>query len=46
MGWRVTPVVQRSAAACTDVLERANLTPEQVDELVFVGGQTRMPAIR
>ncbi|MBK7857011.1 MAG: Hsp70 family protein [Archangiaceae bacterium] len=42
----VSRLVERSASACDDVLERAGLQPEQVDELVLVGGQTRMPAIR
>ena len=39
-------LIERTAAACEDVLQRAGLTPDQVDELVLVGGQTRMPAIR
>jgi molecular chaperone DnaK len=42
----VEPLVERCASATDDVLQRAGLTPEQVDELVLVGGQTRMPAIR
>ncbi len=40
------PLVERCASACDDLLGRAQLTVEQVDELVLVGGQTRMPAIR
>jgi molecular chaperone DnaK len=39
-------LIERAAAACDDVLMRAGLKAEQVDELVLVGGQTRMPAIR
>ncbi|MBU8898413.1 Hsp70 family protein [Corallococcus sp. H22C18031201] len=42
----VFQLVERTAAACDDVLERAGLKAEQIDELVMVGGQTRMPAIR
>jgi molecular chaperone DnaK len=42
----VSRLVERCASACDDVLERAGMQPEQVDELVLVGGQTRMPAIR
>jgi molecular chaperone DnaK len=42
----VSRLVERCASACEDVLERAGLTPGQVDELVLVGGQTRMPSIR
>ncbi|WP_141592303.1 Hsp70 family protein [Myxococcus sp. AB056] len=39
-------LIERTASACDDVLERAKLKAEQIDELVLVGGQTRMPAIR
>ncbi|QDE70128.1 Hsp70 family protein [Myxococcus xanthus] len=42
----VFQLIERTASACDDVLERAKLKPDQVDELVLVGGQTRMPAIR
>ena len=42
----VTPLVERCTGVCEDVLQRRGLTPDQVDELVLVGGQTRMPAIR
>jgi molecular chaperone DnaK len=39
-------LVDRCASVVGDVLERAKITPEQVDELVLVGGQTRMPSIK
>ncbi|QQR42542.1 Hsp70 family protein [Myxococcus xanthus] len=39
-------LIERTASACDDVLERAKLKADQIDELVLVGGQTRMPAIR
>ena len=39
-------LIERIAAAVDDVLERAQVPIEAVDELVFVGGQSRMPAIR
>ncbi len=42
----VSRLVERCSSATEDVLERAGMKPEQVDELVLVGGQTRMPAIR
>ncbi len=42
----VERLVERCASACEDVLTRAGLQPEAVEELVLVGGQTRMPAIR
>ncbi len=42
----VTPLVERCTGVCEDVLQRCGLTPDQVDELVLVGGQTRMPLLR
>ncbi|MCE9667957.1 Hsp70 family protein [Myxococcus stipitatus] len=42
----VFQLIERTASACDDVLERAKLKAEQIDELVLVGGQTRMPVIR
>jgi molecular chaperone DnaK len=39
-------LIERTASACDDVLQRAGLAVGDVDELVLVGGQTRMPAIR
>lgn len=42
----VTPLVERCVSACDDVLARAKLKPSDIDELVLVGGQTRMPLIR
>ncbi len=42
----VEPLVERCVSACEDVLFNANLKANQVDELVLVGGMTRMPAIR
>ncbi len=39
-------LIERAATAVSDVLEKAGKTPAQIDELVFVGGQTRMAAIR
>nr|BDT36314.1 Hsp70 family protein [Myxococcus sp. MH1] len=42
----VFQLIERTASACDDVLERARLKAEHIDELVLVGGQTRMPVIR
>lgn len=42
----LAPLVERAAGAVEDVLQRAGLKSDQIDELVLVGGQTRMPAIR
>ncbi len=40
------PLVERAAGATDDVLASAGLSAKDVDELVLVGGQTRMPAIQ
>ncbi len=42
----VAPLVERCVGACDEVLERGGLGPGQIEELVLVGGQTRMPALR
>ncbi|RKG78519.1 Hsp70 family protein [Corallococcus terminator] len=42
----VFQLIERTAAACDDVLEKAGMKADAIDELVMVGGQTRMPAIR
>lgn len=40
------PLVERCVGATEEVLQRAGLQPKDIDELVLVGGQTRMPMIR
>ncbi|MGH9520929.1 MAG: Fe-S protein assembly chaperone HscA [Terriglobales bacterium] len=40
------PVIQRTAGPCRQALRDANLTPEQIDEVVLVGGSTRIPRVR
>ncbi len=42
----VEPIIQRSIAPCQQALKDAKLTPEQIDEVVLVGGQIRMPRIQ
>ncbi len=42
----VTPLVERCVSACDDVLIRAKLSTQDIDELVLVGGMTRMPLVR
>ncbi|MBL8933703.1 MAG: Hsp70 family protein [Archangium sp.] len=42
----VAPLVERCVSACDDLLARAKLKAEDIDELVLVGGQTRMPIVR
>jgi len=40
------PVIARTAAPCRQALKDAQLAPEQIDEVVLVGGSTRIPAVR
>ena len=42
----VAPVIARTAAPVKQALKDAQLTPEQIDEVVMVGGSTRIPAVR
>jgi molecular chaperone DnaK len=42
----IEPVLERTAGPCKQALADANLTPEQIDEVVLVGGSTRIPAVR
>jgi Fe-S protein assembly chaperone HscA len=42
----IEPVLARTAGPCKQALTDAGLTPEQIDEVVLVGGSTRIPAVR
>ena len=42
----VQDLVQRTLGPCKDVLEQAGLTPADLQEVILVGGMTRMPAIQ
>jgi molecular chaperone DnaK/molecular chaperone HscA len=42
----IAPVVTRTAGPVKQALKDAGLTPEQIDEVVMVGGSTRIPAVR
>ena len=42
----VEELIQRSVGPCRQALADANLKPEAIDEVVLVGGQTRMPRIQ
>ena len=42
----IAPVIARSAQPVKQALRDAQLTPEQIDEVVMVGGSTRIPAVR
>ncbi|HET7705871.1 MAG TPA: molecular chaperone DnaK [Thermoanaerobaculia bacterium] len=41
----VEDLVQKTIAPVNDALHQAGLRPDQVDEVVLVGGQTRMPRV-
>ncbi|HVT15733.1 MAG TPA: molecular chaperone DnaK [Thermoanaerobaculia bacterium] len=41
----VKDLVERTEAPCLDALKQANLRPDQVDEVLLVGGQTRTPMV-
>ncbi len=40
------PILQRTVGPCKQALKDAQLTPEQIDEVVLVGGSTRIPRVR
>jgi len=42
----IQPVLARTAAPCKQALADAGVTPGQIEELVLVGGSTRIPAVR
>lgn len=42
----IAPVTQRTIAPCKQALADAKLSPEQIDEVVLVGGSTRIPRVR
>jgi len=42
----VADLVERTLEPCRNALEAAHLDPEQIDEVILVGGQTRMPLVQ
>ena len=42
----VEDVLQRSVGPCKQAMADAAITPQKIDEVVMVGGQTRMPRIQ
>jgi Fe-S protein assembly chaperone HscA len=42
----IEPVLERTAGPCKQAITDAGITPEQIDEVVLVGGSTRIPAVR
>jgi Fe-S protein assembly chaperone HscA len=42
----IAPTIERTLEPCRACLHDAKLTPEQIDEVVLVGGSTRIPLVR
>ena len=42
----IEPVLNRTTGPCKQALADAGITPEQIDEVVLVGGSTRIPSVR
>jgi molecular chaperone DnaK len=42
----VEDILQRAVGPCKQAMADAGVTPQQIDEVVLVGGQTRMPRIQ
>jgi Fe-S protein assembly chaperone HscA len=42
----IQPVLDRTIGPCKQALKDAGITPEQIDEVVLVGGSTRIPRVR
>jgi len=42
----IQPILDRTVGPCRQALKDAGLKPEQIDEVVLVGGSTRIPKVR
>lgn len=42
----IQPIIDRTVAPCRQALKDAGLKPDQIDEVVLVGGSTRIPKVR
>ncbi len=42
----IRDIVDRTLGPCRNCIEDAGVTPEQIDEVVLVGGSTRIPLVR
>jgi molecular chaperone DnaK len=42
----IQPIIDRTVGPCKQAMKDANLKPEQIDEVVLVGGSTRIPKVR
>jgi molecular chaperone DnaK len=43
---KITPLVDRTCWACDEVLQLAGLAPSAIDDVILVGGTTRVPLVR
>jgi Fe-S protein assembly chaperone HscA len=42
----IAPVIERTIAPCKQALKDAGISPTEIDEVVLVGGSTRIPRVR
>ncbi|HSA92452.1 MAG TPA: Fe-S protein assembly chaperone HscA [Terriglobales bacterium] len=42
----IEPIIARTTGPCRQALKDAKLSPQQIDEVVLVGGSTRIPHVR
>jgi molecular chaperone DnaK len=42
----IRPILDRTIAPCKQAMKDAGVTPEQIEEVVLVGGSTRIPNVR
>ncbi|HLH32686.1 MAG TPA: Hsp70 family protein, partial [Terriglobia bacterium] len=42
----ISPIVERTLSPCRQALKDAGLKPNEIDEVVMVGGSTRIPLVR
>jgi Fe-S protein assembly chaperone HscA len=42
----IKEIIDRTLGPCRNCMKDANVTPEQIDEVVLVGGSTRIPLVR
>ena len=42
----IRPILDRTIAPCKQAMKDAGVTPEQIEEVVLVGGSTRIPQVR
>jgi molecular chaperone DnaK len=42
----ITPIVDRTLGPCRDCIKDSGVTVDQIDEVVMVGGSTRIPLVR